>query len=146
MKYTTVIDPSREEEVIIRVRCRTRAIEALEAYLDSLDAELLGYGQDGQIVPLSPSEVYCFTVKEGKVCALTEKETLIIRLPLYAVEEMLNESFIRINQSCLVNIRGIARFDTSISGTLMVTLQNGHRDYVSRRQLKTVKERMGIKR
>jgi hypothetical protein len=28
----------------------------------------------------------------------------------------------------------------------MVTFGNGHRDYVSRRQLKTVKERMGIKK
>ena len=54
------------------------------------------------------------------------------------------EGFVRINQSCLGNVRRIARFDASIGGSLMVTFENGHRDYVSRRQLKTVKERMGM--
>lgn len=145
MKYTTVIDQSREEEVVIHAHRRTKEVEALEAYVKALGTELLGYGEAGQIIPLSPMEVHCFAVEDGKVYALTEKERLTVRLPLYAVEEMLDEGFVRLNQSCLGNIRKIARFDASIGGALMVTFRNGHRDYVSRRQLKTVKERIGLK-
>ena len=62
-----------------------------------------------------------------------------------ASEEKVDKNFVRLNQSCLGNIRKIAHFDASIGGTLMVTFQNAHRDYVSRRQLKTVKERIGFK-
>lgn len=145
MKYTTVIDPYREEEVVIHAKKKTREIEELESYLDRMGAELTGYGEDGQILPLRPAEVHCFIVEDGRVCALTEKEKLTVRLPLYAIEEMLTEDFVRINQSCLGSIRKIARFDASIGGALMVTFGNGHRDYVSRRQLKNVKERMHIK-
>lgn len=145
MKHTTVIDPHREEEVVIHARKRTREIEELEHYLDRMCAELTGYGEDGRIRPLRPAEVHCFTVEEGKVYALTDREKLAVRLPLYAIEEMLTEDFVRINQSCLGRIRKIVRFDASIGGALMVTFENGHRDYVSRRQLKNVKERMNIK-
>ena len=145
MKYTTVIDPRREEEVIIHAKKKTREIDELESYLDRMSAELMGYGEDGQIVPLRPAEVHCFIVEDGKVYALTDTGKLTVRLPLYAIEEMLSEDFVRINQSCLGNVRRIARFDASIGGSLMVTFENGHRDYVSRRQLKTVKERIGFK-
>ena len=145
MKHTTVIDPHREEEVVIYAGKRTREIEELERYLDRMSTELVGYGEDGQILPLRPAEVHCFIVEDGRVYALTEKEKLTVRLPLYAIEEMLTEDFVRINQSCLGSIRKITRFDASIGGALMVTFGNGHRDYVSRRQLKNVKERMHIK-
>ena len=93
---------------------------------------------------LRPDGVCCFTAEAGRVYALTEGEKLAVRLPLYALEEALGEGFVRINQSCLGNVRRISRFDASIGGSLMVTFQNGHKDYVSRRQLKAVKERMGI--
>lgn len=145
MKHTTIIDPHREEEVVIYAGKRTREIEELESYLDRMGAELVGYGEDGRILPLYPAEIHCFIVEDGRVCALTDREKLTVRLPLYAIEEMLTEDFVRINQSCLGSIRRIARFDASIGGALMVTFENGHRDYVSRRQLKNVKERMHIK-
>ena len=50
-----------------------------------------------------------------------------------------------INQGCLVNIDKIDHFDASISGNLIIYLKSGYKDYVSRRQIKNVKERIGIK-
>lgn len=145
MKHTTHVDPSRKEEVVIYAKRRTREITALEAYVEQMGTELMGYGAEGQMVPLRPAEVHCFIIEDGKVYALTEKEKLLVRRPLYAIEETVGEGFVKLNQSCLGNLRKIARFDASIGGTLMVTFQNTHRDYVSRRQLKTVKERMKCK-
>ena len=144
MKHTTNIDPHREEEVVIYARRRTPEVEALEAYIERMSAEIMGYGGAGEMIPLRPVEVCCFVIEDGRVYALTAADKLAVRLPLYAIEEAVGEDFVRINQSCLGNIRKIARFDASIGGSLMVTFRNGHRDYVSRRQLKAVKERMGI--
>lgn len=146
MKYTTVIDPDRDQEVIIYARQKTPEIEALEDYIRRMDAELLGYGKEGQIIPLRPDDITCFIAEEGRVYALTDEGRLSVRLPLYALKETLGDGFIRLNQSCLGNIRRIHHFDASIGGSLMVTFTNGHRDFVSRRQLKTVKERMGMKK
>ena len=145
MKHTTIIDEGRDEEVVIYARRRTKDIEALEAYVEQMSTDLIGYGESGEIVRLRPADVICFFVDDGKVFALTESERLTVRLPLYAVEDMLDESFVKINQSCIGNIRKIDRFHTSIGGSLMVIFHGGHRDYVSRRQLKTVKERIGFR-
>ena len=58
---------------------------------------------------------------------------------------MIDDTFIYINQGCLANINLIDRFDASIGGTLLIIFKSGYKDYVSRRQLKKIKERLGIK-
>ena len=52
--------------------------------------------------------------------------------------------FLKINQSCLVRVDAIERFSASIGGALSVHLKGGFKDYVSRRQMRSVKERMGF--
>ena len=144
MKCRTVIDKSRDEEVVIYVHEKSRLSENIEEYVMSCSTELVGY-RDGMAVNLSQADVYCFIVEDNKIYALTEKEKLRLKQRLYVLEESLNGDFVKINQSCVANIRKIQKFDTSLSGTLSVIFKNGYRDYVSRRQLKIVKERIGIK-
>ena len=143
MKCRTEIDKDREEEVVIYVHEKSEFSSEIEEFVMGRSLELLGY-KDKNIVRLALSEVYCFTVEENKVFALTEKERLQLKQRLYLIEEMLDDSFVKINQSCIVSVRKIKRFDTSITGTLVVELKNGYKDYVSRRQLKKVKERIGL--
>ena len=57
---------------------------------------------------------------------------------------MLDLNFVRINQSCIANINQIKKFSASFNGFLQVHFKNGYIDYVSRRELKNVKERVGI--
>ena len=64
--------------------------------------------------------------------------------PLMVLEILSKSLFIKINQSTVANITKIERFETSIGGSLSVRFKNGYRDYVSRRNLKKIKERMGI--
>ncbi len=144
MKCIITIDKEREEEVLIFVHEKTQLIEDIEALINNNEKELVGYSK-GEVYRLSPSEVYCFTVENSKVYAITEKDRLQIKLRLYQVEEMLGSGFVKINQSCIANIKKIKKFDTSVSGMLTVTFKNGYRDYVSRRNLKLVKERLGVK-
>ena len=65
-------------------------------------------------------------------------------LRLWQLEELLGEEFLKINQSCLANVSRIKRFRASFGGSLLVSFACGYEDYVSRRQLKQVKERMGM--
>ena len=83
-------------------------------------------------------------VENNKVFAITEKENYLIRERLYTIEQALSKDFIKINKSCIANIKKIDRFDASISGTLMVKFKNGYTDYVSRRSVKAVRERLGL--
>ena len=143
MKITTVIDPTREEEIVIYLNRECDIPEQINTLLHSPKEELFGY-KDGQIIRLLPRDIICVTVEGGRVYALTEREKLFLKMRLYEAEAMLGEAFVKINQSCIVRIDAIESFDTSLGGALRVKLKNGFRDYVSRRQMKTVKRRMGI--
>ena len=50
------------------------------------------------------NEIYCFTVENGKVYAVCEKQKYFIKKRPFALEEMLGDDFIKINQSCIANI------------------------------------------
>ncbi len=143
MKCTIVIDKDREEEVLVYAHAPSELTRELEALVQNHQTELIGYG-DGSATRLQPSETFCFTVEGGKVYAMTKDERWQIKERLYLLEERLSKDFIRINQSCIVNAKQIARFEASLGGALLVILKNGYKDYVSRRQLKTVKERLGL--
>ncbi len=143
MKCRTVIDKDREEEVVIYVHEKNSLSYEIEELVLGKSLELFGY-KDKNIIKLSPSDVFCFTVEDNKVYAVCEKEKYQIKQRLYLLEEILDRDFVKINQSCIANIRKISKFDTSITGTLMISFKNGYRDYVSRRQLKKVKERVGL--
>ena len=143
MKCTLIITDEHEEEVVIYARERTKLTDDIEALVIGSVPELIGY-KENQTVKLSSDSVYCFTVEDNKVYALTDSEKLQIKLRLYQLEEILPDTFVKINQSCIANIRKIERFDTSLSGTLLIKFKNGYKDYVSRRQMKAVKERFGL--
>ena len=100
--------------------------------------------KEKEIFHLKISDIYCFTVENNKVFAITEDDKFFIRERLYNIEKELSNDFIKINKSCIANIKKIERFDATFSGTLMVKFKNGYTDYVSRRSVKNVKERLGL--
>lgn len=144
MKCNIIIDKNREEEICIFAHARTPLIEEIEQLAASNGAPLIGYDQDKCAVPLRATDIYCFSVQNNKVIATTDTDTYIVRSRLYQIEESLPHNFVKINQSCIANIRKIKRFDATFGGALRVVFQNGYTDYVSRRQMKLVKERLGL--
>lgn len=147
MKYTLHISDERDEEIIIYASAKTPLIESIERLInaENLDTPpILGYVGDS-IIEVDPESVDCFFIEGKRLYAATDSGNLLIKHRLYEIEERIGTDFIKINQSTLANIRRIERFSVSIGASLTVHFKNGRRDYVSRRQLKAVKERLGIK-
>ena len=142
MKYRIIVDEGLDE-IVIHAPERNGLIDKIEELLKSQDFELLGFSGSAA-VKLDASAVSCFFVEDGRVFARIKGEKYAIKERLYQLEERFPSGFVKINQSCLVSVSKIERFDTSIGGALMVTLKDGYRDYVSRRQLRAVKERIGF--
>lgn len=143
MKCEIIIDPNCEERVDIYIKEKHPLAERIQQLAQQDAPELLGYS-GSQIVRLDPGCIHCIAVIGSRVYALCDKQRYLLKERLYTLEEKLPECFVKINQSCLGNIRKMERFDTSLSGTLKIRFKNGHTDYVSRRQLKLIKERIGI--
>ncbi len=142
MKYSIIINPEMDEEITVYARERTDTLAKIEQLLSSDITGLIGY-KDDEIVPLDTEDIICFHVEAGKVFARTEKDKYALKERLYALEERFPD-FMKINQSCIVRVDKIKRFETSIGGALTLILEGGYRDYVSRRQVRTVKERIGF--
>ena len=87
---------------------------------DSL--KLYGY-KDEQIVPLEKKEVYAFYTLDGKVYASIKDDTLLIKERIYQLEESLSETFMKVNQGCLINVKKIAKFETNLGGSIKVVMK-----------------------
>ena len=143
MKFRLFIDKNKDEEVIVYAHEKTKLVEDIENLVAENSFELIGFA-DKEAVKLNLAEIYCFIVENNKIYAVCEKEKFQLRCRLYQLEEKLSDSFVKINQSCIANIRKIRKFDASFSGTLTVVFRNGYTDFVSRRNVKKVKERLGL--
>lgn len=143
MDLKIIIDKNKNEEILIYAHEKTELIEEIEKIVLECNKELIGY-KDNEAKKLNLFNVNCFISESNKVFALTD-EKLQVKLRLYQVEELLDENFIKINQSCIANIRQIEKVQGTFSGAISVIFKNGYKDYISRRNLKNVKERLGIK-
>ena len=146
MKYTLHIDKEREEEIIIHAHEKSPLVNEIERLINAekvITPPIVGYiGND--IIEIDPREVYCFFIEGKKLFASLKRGDALIKKRLYEIESRLDKDFVKINQSTVANMRLIDRFSVSIGATLTVHFKNGRKDYVSRRQMKAVKERLGI--
>ena len=144
MKCFTFIDNNEEERVIIYAKEKTSLVEQIEKLVSSSGVSLTGTYEDTSIL-INPMDVSCFVVEGGKIYALINEKKYQLKERLYQLEDMsFNEYFVKLNQSCLANIKQIKEFKASIGGAVMVVFQNGYKDYISRRELRNVKERIGL--
>ena len=146
MKFFLKIDPNAEPSVTVvcnRVNATVRKIEEFCKETEADESVLFGY-LDEEVVPIDLAEVVCFFTKENKVYALIGDKEYAVKLRIKQVMEMVDDSFIKINQGCVANVRKIAKFAVSFGGALKVVFVNGYSDYVARRETKNIKRRLGL--
>ena len=143
MKCYTYIKKDEEEKVLIYAHEKTRLVEDIESLVLSSEIDLNGTN-DGEIIKIDINDVVCFISENNKIYALIGDKRYQIRYRLYQIEELNLNIFIKINQSCLANKTKIKRFETTIGGALKAVFKNGYVDFISRRELKNVKKRMGL--
>jgi DNA-binding LytR/AlgR family response regulator len=108
------------------------------------EQRLLGYRED-ETVLLEPADIYSFFTQGQTVQARTKLGTLRVRQRLYELEELLPKAdFMRISHSEIVNFKNVKSFEVSISGTINLKFRNGEYAYVSRRNVKAIKDYLGL--
>lgn len=140
MKIKIFIDKEHDEEVVIYAREKTELVDKIERLVKG-EGNIVAK-RDRVSYNIELSDVVCFTAEDNKVFVHAGKEIFEVDEKIYELEESLPDNFLKINKSCIANIDRIKSFDATISGTLAVNFKNGERDYVSRRRMKHVKERL----
>ena len=120
-------------DLIERINGKTKETGAFTAF------------DDGGALFISPDEICRIYSQDKKVFAETKDGTYILKARLYELEESLdNRLFMRISNSEIINLRQVKRMDTSLTGTICVSLKNGTHTYASRRYVALIRRQLDI--
>lgn len=147
MKFRLNINPNAEEILEASLHSdgefAKKARELVSEY--NGEGKLLAYTEE-DIKLLSPSEIECIMVTDGKTEAVTVTgERFRLKKRLYELEKLLPSDFIKINKSCIANKSCIERFFAQFSGAVNVIFKSGYIDYVSRRCFAKIKKELKLK-
>ncbi|MBQ6098653.1 MAG: LytTR family transcriptional regulator [Methanobrevibacter sp.] len=119
----------------------SKAVSILESD-DSKDMLAVKKGSD--IALLQFSDVYMLRVEDKQVKVYTDDKEYLIKKPLYQVEETLNNDFVRISKTTIVNLKKISRVAPSLKGMMFIELKNGLKDNISRKYLPDFKNALDL--
>ena len=84
------------------------------------------------------------TIQDGNTVIYDKNQSYRSRKRLYELSEQLGKGFMQISKSTLVNLSYIDSIEPDFSGSLLLKLKNGNKDYVSRTYLKEFKKYLGL--
>lgn len=142
MKLKIILDPTKEEEILIHAKEITPKIEKIKSIIEE-DFYITGYKKD-IVKKINFEDIIAIFTRDSKIYVSTNEDEFIIKSRLYQIEEYLDDSFLKINQGCIVNVYAIKEFTSSFNASLKVVMNNGFSDYISRRELKNVKRRLSL--
>ena len=96
------------------------------------------------IIILLPKEIYMVRVENGDTVIYGKDRSYRSRKRLYELEQQLGKQFMQISKPTLVNLSYMDSVESGLSGTLLLKLKNGCKDYVSRRYLPQFKKYLGL--
>ena len=96
------------------------------------------------LVVLQPNDIYMVRVEDGDTIIYGEKRKYRSRKRLYEISRQLGKQFMQISKSTLINLSYMDSIESGFSGTLLLKMKNGCKDYVSRKYLPDFKRYLGL--
>lgn len=112
--------------------------------LHSSEAKMQGWKYDRTFMIESYDILYFDTI-DKKIFLYTVKEVYEVALRLYEIESTMDDRFIRINKSCIINFDKLISIKADLGGRIMCTLVNQEKVSVSRQYANDFKRKLGGK-
>lgn len=148
MKVECIIQPDcHEPYAVLHIKKMTPSIAEIIQLLekeDSIQGSLVAE-KEGKTYFIEPDNLELIRT-EGReiVCYDQAKNRYLLTRPLYELENLLGNSFIRVSKSTIINIHRINHVAAAFNGTMELVMKNGVEDYISRSFRKSFKERLGL--
>lgn len=134
-------------DTIVTIRCKKRDafVERLIAALQMIDKQIMVM-HEGNITALNLEEILYIESVDRKCFLYTADKVYESCNKLYELEQQLAQYFfVRINKSCIVNLKNINSIKTYINRRLLITLSNEEQLIVSRQYADEIKVLLGVK-
>ncbi len=115
----------------------------IDAFCTS-DTPITALQNEEDLVILQPKEIYMVRVENGDTVIYGERRKYRSRKRLYELGQQLGKQFMQISKSTLINLSYMDSIEQGFSGTLLLKLKNGSKDYVSRTYLPEFKKYLGL--
>jgi len=145
MKVSIELSPEYSEPyAIIYADKITDSIQRTLDIFGSNESPITAFKNENDIVILQPKEIYMVRVENKDTIIYGKEHRYSSRKRLYEMQQQLGAGFIQISKSTLVNLSYMSNVEAGFSGTLLLKLKNGCKDYVSRKYLPEFKKYLGL--
>ena len=145
MKVSIDLSPEyKESYAVIHTDKVTDEIMRIVEMFGSNETPVTALQNEEEIVVLKPREIYMVRVEGGDTLIYGERQKYRSRKRLYELAEILGKQFMQISKTTLINLSYIDSIEPGFSGTMLMKLKNGNKDYVSRKYLPEFKRYLGL--
>ena len=145
MKVSIDISPEYKEPfAVIHTDKVTGDIQRMIDIFSSSETPVTALMNEEDIIVLQPREIYMVRVEEGDTIIYGQKLRFRSKKRLYELSSQLGKQFMQISKTTLINLSYMDSIEPGFSGTLLLKLKNGCKDYVSRKYLPEFKKYLGI--
>lgn len=134
----------KEPFAVIHTDKVTPEIQRVIDVLGASETPVTAFQNEEDIVVLQPKDIYMIRVEDGDTMIYGAKQQYRSRKRLYELAEQLGKQFMQISKTTLVNLSYMDSIEPGFSGTLLLKLKNGSKDYVSRKYLPEFKKYLGL--
>lgn len=141
------VDISPEYKEAYAVICTDKMTDEIQRMVDlfsSTEQPITALANEEDIVVLKSDEIYMVRVEDKDTIIYTDRNRYRSRKRLYEVGQQLGSKFMQISKTTLINLSYMDSIEPGFTGTLLLKLRNGCKDYVSRKYLPEFKKYLGI--
>ena len=134
----------KEPYAVIHTDKMTDEIRRMVSVFSTAEAPITALQNEEDLVVLQPKDIFMVRVEDGDTIIYGEKKKYRSRKRLYEIGDQLGKQFMQISRTTLINLSCMDSIEPGFSGTLLLKLKNGCRDYVSRKYLPEFKKYLGL--
>lgn len=134
----------REPFAVIHTDKVTEEIQRMIDIFSNSETPVTAFQNEEDIVVLQPKDIYMVRVENGDTVIYGAKQKYRSRKRLYELANQLGKQFMQISKTTLINLSYMDSIEPGFSGTLLLKLKNGDKDYVSRKYLPEFKKYLGL--
>ena len=134
----------KEPFAVIHTDKVTDEIQRVIDVLGTSETPITALQNEEDIVVLQPKDIFMVRVEDGDTIIYGAKKQYRSRKRLYELSEQLGKQFMQISKTTLINLSYVDSIEPGFSGTLLLKLKNGNKDYVSRKYLPEFKKYLGL--
>jgi DNA-binding LytR/AlgR family response regulator len=134
----------KEPFAVIHTDKVTSEIQRVIDVLGTSETPITALQNEEDIVVLQPKDIFMVRVEDGDTIIYGARNQYRSRKRLYEIAEQLGKQFMQISKTTLINLSYMDSIEPGFSGTLLLKLKNGSKDYVSRKYLPEFKKYLGL--